>query len=224
MLVRMDIANNVCLWCFCFALALQLVSVIHRAEVWSAKFLSSGSHAVVRQARCFDWLQAQPAGVTPDYTLGNAVSPWFYAGADVSTVLRLEAIPGRVYYASDGTTVQNPFDALQSARFNAVRVSTNMTCAGPTPPFDNSGDVLARELLFELDFGCIDVQVQTAQQAKSRNMQIVLAINLGPAIPESWLAFSYTQVQLPAILRITESSKVRCQNHLYHATMSVLVQ
>ena len=143
-------------------------------------------------------LQAQPTGAVPNYALGNAVSaaPWSYAGADVGTVLRLEAIPGRVFYASDGMTVQNPFDALQSAGLNAARVQTNMTCAGPSPPFDNSGDVLARELLFELDLGCIDIQVQTAQQAKARNMKIVLTVNLGPTIPDTWLAFSYTQVQV----------------------------
>ena len=146
-------------------------------------------------------LQAQPIGVTPDYTsAGSSVlAPWFYAGADVGTVLRAEAIPGRVIYASDGTTVQNPFDSLQLAGINAARVETHMDCTDPSPPFDNSGDVLGRERTFQLDFGCNDVQLQTAQLAKARNMQIVLIINFGIAIPEAWQAFNYTQVRYSTI-------------------------
>ena len=133
----------------------------------------------------------------PDYLSGELISasPWFYAGADIGTVLRAVAIPGRVFYDSDGTAVQNPFDALQNASVNSARVETYMNCTGPTPPFDNSGDVLGRELLYELDFGCNDIQLQTAQLAKARGMQIVLTINLGTNIPEAWQGYNYTQVK-----------------------------
>ena len=123
----------------------------------------------------------------------------FYAGASVGTVLRTQAIPGREFYAADRTSLQDPFDALQSAGINATRVQTSMQSTEATPPFDNSGDVLERELTYQLDFGSDDIQLQTAQLARSRNMKIVLTVNFGIKVPEAWQAFTYTQVNRPGL-------------------------
>ncbi len=142
--------------------------------------------------------EADPAAsVVPDYTSGTSQQQWFLAGGDVGTTLRAEAIPGRVFYDFDGVTVKDPFDVLQDAGFNAVRVETFLTqCTGPTMSFDNSGDVLGRELNFQLDDGCIDIQVQTAQLGKARNMKIILTVNFGTAIPTAWVGYNYVQVGL----------------------------
>lgn len=133
----------------------------------------------------------------PNYASSAGVSQpqWFYAGATVQSVLRAADIPGRLFYAVDGTSLQNPFDSLQSAGFNAVRVETNITtCSGPSPPFDNSGNVLERESLDDLDGGCIDIQVQAAQLANDRNMKVVLTINMGIMIPEGWQSYNFAQM------------------------------
>lgn len=135
--------------------------------------------------------------VAPNFTSNadKAEPQWFLAGASLGTVLRAEAIPGRVFYDADGVTVKDPFDVMESAGFNAVRVETFIdSCTGPSPPFNNSGDVLFRELNYLLDSGCIDTQVKTAQLAKSRNMKVILTVNLGIAIPTPWLHFNYTQM------------------------------
>ena len=137
------------------------------------------------------------SAVAPNYTsnAGKAELQWFLAGASLGTVLRAEAIPGRVFYDADGVTVKDPFDVMESAGFNAVRVETFInSCTGPSPPFNNSGNFLFRELNYLLDVGCIDVQVNTAQLAKSRNMKVILTVNLGTAIPAPWLDFNYTQM------------------------------
>lgn len=135
--------------------------------------------------------------VAPNFTSNadKAELQWFLAGASLGTVLRAEAIPGRVFYDADGVTVKDPLDVMESAGFNAVRVETFIdSCTGPNPPFDNSGNVLFRELNYLLDSGCIDVQVKTAQLAKSRNMKVILTVNLGTAIPTPWLHLNYTQM------------------------------
>ncbi len=129
---------------------------------------------------------ATPAKVQPQ---------WFYAGACAGTVLRAEAIPGRAFYAADGTVLQDPFEAMQQAGLNAVRVESFITdCVGPSPAFDNSGDVESREMNSQLDGGCLDIQVQTAQIAKEHNMKVVLTLNMGFDIPVAWQGFNYAQM------------------------------
>lgn len=137
--------------------------------------------------------------VAPNYTSNVSASAeqaqWFYAGASLGTVLRAEAIPGRMFYDFDGETVKDPFDVMESAGLNAVRVETFIdTCTGPSLPFNNSGDVLSRELNYLLDTGCIDIQVMAAELGKARNMKIILTVNFGTPIPAAWLHFNYTQM------------------------------
>ena len=55
--------------------------------------------------------------------------------------------------------------------------------------FDNTGNVLQREMDFKLDFGHVDIQVKAAQLAKARNMKIIHNVNLGAAIPVAWLGY-----------------------------------
>ena len=138
-----------------------------------------------------------PMSALPDYTSTTiaAQQQWFLAGAAAGTTLRTEAIPGRTYYGFDGVTVTDPFDVFQASGLNAMRVETALSqCTGPTPPFNNSGDVRLRELNFALDFGCIDLQVRTAALAKSRNMKIILTVNFGTDIPAAWTNYSYKQM------------------------------
>lgn len=133
---------------------------------------------------------------TDTISASSNISSWAtVAGGDVGTTIRAEAIPGRVYYDFDGVTVKDPFDVMQSAGFNAIRVESMLgQCLGPSPPFDNSGDVLGREKNFQLDAGCIDIQVNTALLGKARNMKIVLTVNFGPDIPTAWYSYSYAQM------------------------------
>ena len=109
--------------------------------------------------------------------------------------LRAEAIPNRTFYAGDGVTIQDPFDALAEAGLNAVRVETYRNLSSqPTTAFNNSGAVLNRELNSLLDIGNIDIAVLTAGLAKERNMKVVLTINMGADIPTAWQQFNYSQM------------------------------
>lgn len=115
----------------------------------------------------------------------------FWAGADIGTLLRQEAIPNRVYVDFDGKTVKDPIRILGDAGVNAVRIETSLgQCLGPSK-FDNSGDVGARELVYQLDWGCIDTQVTTAQRAVALGMKVQLIINMGEIIPDAWLSYDY---------------------------------
>ena len=77
-----------------------------------------------------------------------------------------------------------------SEGLNAIRVQTWMTADSDVcTTFDNSGDVLQREMDFKLDFGHVDIQVKAAKLAKARNMRIVHNVNLGSAIPVAWLDY-----------------------------------
>ncbi|MCJ1474093.1 hypothetical protein MMC13_002751 [Lambiella insularis] len=156
------------------------------------------------------FVQAAPVDSCPTYSgsstssTSNAVHPTgngtaqpqgFWAGADIGTVQRAEAIPGRVFYDFDGTTVKDPIKTLGDAGVNAFRVETEPgQCLGPTTTFDNSGNLLGRELLFELDGGCIDIQVKTAQQAVAAGTRFVLTINQGLTIPTAWESYTYAQM------------------------------
>ena len=108
--------------------------------------------------------------------------------------MRTEAIPNRTFLNFDGKTVKDPIQTLADAGINAVRVEAAMDmCLGPTK-FNNNGDVLGRELLYQLDFGCIDIQVTTAQRAVALGMKVQLTINMGRIIPEAWLSYEYKQM------------------------------
>ena len=123
---------------------------------------------------------------------------WFLAGATTTCILRIEAIPGRVVHDFDDLQQLPAFDAMNKSGFNAVRTQTWMSTETTDPDtcsaFDNSGNVLQREMDFKLDFGGVDVQVQAAQHAKARNMKIIHNVNLGAVIPDAWLDFSYAQM------------------------------
>ena len=60
--------------------------------------------------------------------------------------------------------------------------------------FNNSGDVLTREMNSLLDIGCIDVAVYTAALAVERSMKVVLTINLGADIPVAYQQYNYSQM------------------------------
>lgn len=106
----------------------------------------------------------------------------------------MEALPGRTFYDFDGTTVKDPISTLADAGVNAFRAETeNGQCLGPTT-FNNSDDPLARELLFQLDWGCIDVKVKTAQRAVAKGMRFQLTINMGDTIPAAWESYNYEQM------------------------------
>ena len=128
-------------------------------------------------------------------TARDTVQPHaFLAGATIDTLFRLEAIPGRAIYDFDGTTVKDPFLILADAGVNAFRVETfNGQCLGPTT-FNNSGNVSDEELLFQLDWGCIDIKVQTAQRAVAQGMRFQLTINMGDKIPAAWESYNYEQM------------------------------
>ncbi|KAL8669708.1 MAG: hypothetical protein Q9168_005707 [Polycauliona sp. 1 TL-2023] len=117
-----------------------------------------------------------------------------WAGACIDTVLRAEALPGRTFYDFDGTTVKDPIDTLADAGVNAFRVEVfRDECIGPEP-FAASANPLDDEDDFKLDFGCIDVKVKTAKQAKALGMRMQLTINQGLNIPKGMEKYTYEQM------------------------------
>jgi hypothetical protein len=127
---------------------------------------------------------------------GNSSSsslPTFIAGGDIGTVLRQQAIPGRVFHDLDNNTTTDPIGALADLGFNAARVETQNGQCLVTNGFNNA-NALSEELLFTLDWGCIDIQVNTAKQAAAKGMKIILTINMGVPIPTAWLQNSYSQM------------------------------
>lgn len=127
--------------------------------------------------------------------LRGAEPQWFLTGATTTCILRAEAIPGRVFHGFDAKTEVRPWDVMQSAGLNAIRVQTWMNADSKTcASFDNSGNVLQREMDFQLDPSRVDIQVKAAQLAKARNMKIIHNVNLGGAIPDAWLGYSYVQM------------------------------
>lgn len=106
----------------------------------------------------------------------------------------MEHIPERKFYDFDGKTIKDPIKTLGSAGLNAVRIETSRgQCLGPSH-FVNNGSTLGEELLFTLDFGCIDTQVQIAQQAIAQGMRIQLTINQGFDIPKEAESYSYEEM------------------------------
>ena len=131
-----------------------------------------------------------------NFTNGSASSlnGQFWAGATLGTLIRMEAIPERKFYDFDGTTEKDPFITLGDAGVNAVRVEgMRGQCLGPTN-FVNNGSTLGEELTFTLDWGCLDIQVQTAQRGVEQGMRVVLTINQGFNIPEGMESYSYNQM------------------------------
>ena len=86
--------------------------------------------------------------------------------------------------------VENDAIVHDLAGLNAIRVQTWMKPdSNACTTFDNSGNVLQREMDFKLDFGHVDTQVRAAQLAQARNMKIVHQVNLGAALPDAWLGY-----------------------------------
>ena len=180
-------------------------SYVHARLQWFTTYLWWASSATV----C-----AQPARFAVSSTLGlqQALAPVpaapaigypsslsqeqrFLAGGCMGSVLRAEAIPNRTFYAADEYTVQDPFDTMRDAGLNALRIETYWnTCSTSTVAFNNSRNVLDREMHSLLDAGCIDIAVMTAALGKERNMTIVLTINTGTEIPTQWQSYNYTQM------------------------------
>ena len=118
----------------------------------------------------------------------------FWAGADIGTVIRMENIPGRVFYDFDGKTVKDPIKTLADTGINVLRVEGERgQCLGPTH-FVNNDTTLGAELLFSLDWGCLDTQVKTAQRGVALGMRVVLTINQGLDIPKGMESYSYAEM------------------------------
>ena len=118
----------------------------------------------------------------------------FWAGADIGTVPRAEAIPGRKFYDFDGTTQKDPVKTLADAGVNALRVVTDRSqCLGPTN-FINNGSERGDELDYKLDFGCIDTQAKIALRGVDQGMRVVHTINQGFTIPKAFESYTYAQM------------------------------
>jgi len=91
--------------------------------------------------------------------------------------------------------VKDPVQTLGDAGVNAFRLETSRgQCLGPSH-FVNNGSTLGEELLFELDWGCIDLQVKMAQRARAAGLKrFQLTINQGFPIPKELESFNYAQM------------------------------
>ena len=115
----------------------------------------------------------------------------FWAGGTIGTLMRMEAIPGRVFYDYDGVTVKDPIKTLADSGLNAIRVETSRDNGlGPTV-FANNASTRGDELLFKLDWGGIDIAVKTAQRAAALGMRLQLTINQGFTIPKDLESLDY---------------------------------
>ncbi|KAL8737145.1 MAG: hypothetical protein Q9181_001991, partial [Wetmoreana brouardii] len=118
----------------------------------------------------------------------------FWAGADIDTIPRMLALPGRTVYDFDGKTVKDPIQILADAGLNAFRVETwRGDCLGEKP-FINNATVLGDERNFRLDFGCIGTKVKIAQQAVGLGMKMQLTINQGFNIPKGMEKYNYEKM------------------------------
>ncbi|KAL8824969.1 MAG: hypothetical protein Q9191_004698 [Dirinaria sp. TL-2023a] len=119
----------------------------------------------------------------------------FWAGATIGTLPRMEAIPGRVFYDFDGKTVKDPVKTFGDASLNAFRLEASRgQCLGPTQ-FMNNDTTLSDELLFKLDWGCLDLQVKMAQRARAAGMKrFELTINQGFNISKEQESFTYVEM------------------------------
>lgn len=120
----------------------------------------------------------------------------FWAGADIDTVLRAEALPGRTFYDFDGKTVKDPIKTLGDAGLNAFRVETfRDQCLENPEPWVNNASSLPDEQNFRLNFGCIATKVEIARQAIASGMKkMQLTINQGFNIPEGMEKYTYAQM------------------------------
>lgn len=107
----------------------------------------------------------------------------------------MEGIPGRIFYDFDGKTAKDPVKTFGDAGLNAFRLETfRGQCLGPSH-FVNNDTTLSDELLFKLDWGCIDLQVKVAQRAISAGMKrFELEINQGFTIPKELESLNYEQM------------------------------
>ena len=174
---------------------------IHFAFTFIMSSVSSSSlYFLFLSWACFSlWLpftQASPilSSSSSNYSASADFSGQFWAGADVGTLIRMENIPGRVFYNLDGKTIKDPFHTLADAGINVIRVEGQRgQCLGPTK-FVNDKTTLGKELVFGLDWGCLDVQVKTAQRGAALGMRIVLTINQGLNIPSGMESYTYAQM------------------------------
>lgn len=111
--------------------------------------------------------------------------------ASIGTLMRMEAIPDRGFYDYDGVTVKDPIKTLADSGLNAIRVETYRSMSlGPTV-FQINASTGSEELLFQLDFGGIDIAVKTAQRAAALGMRLQLTINQGLTIPKDLECHDY---------------------------------
>ncbi|KAI4249556.1 MAG: hypothetical protein LQ352_005588, partial [Teloschistes flavicans] len=118
----------------------------------------------------------------------------FWAGADIDTVPRMLALPGRTVYDFDGKTIKDPVQILADAGINSFRVETYRGDCVDEKPFVNNASSVANERNFRLDFGCIGTKVKLAKQAIGLGMKMQLTINQGFNIPDGMEKYSYAEM------------------------------
>ncbi|KAL8634025.1 hypothetical protein Q9189_000271 [Teloschistes chrysophthalmus] len=118
----------------------------------------------------------------------------FWAGADIDTVPRMLALPGRTVYDFDGKTVKDPVQILADAGVNSFRVETSRGDCIEEKPFVNNASSVANEQNFKLDFGCIGTKVKLAKQAIGLGMKMQLTINQGLNIPDGMEKYTYEEM------------------------------
>lgn len=110
------------------------------------------------------------------------------------TLPREKTLPGRVYTHFNGSGSADPVDLTASLGMNAIRLSTNLsTCIGPTTHL-NDIDWIPREMDFQLDLGCIDMQVKLAERSIPLGIKITHAIDFVTWIPPNWLDMSFIEL------------------------------
>ncbi|KAL8693143.1 MAG: hypothetical protein Q9218_001963 [Villophora microphyllina] len=139
-------------------------------------------------------LSTPTAGSSTNQTSGATAEKEFWAGADIDTVPRMLALPGRTVYDFDGTTVKDPIQILADAGVNSFRVETSRGDCLDEKPFVNNASSVDDESYFRLDFGCIGTKVKLAQQAIGLGMKMQLTINQGFNIPDGMEKYSYAQM------------------------------
>lgn len=119
----------------------------------------------------------------------------FWAGGCIGTLARAEAIPERVFYDYDGKTIKDPVGTLGDAGLNAIRLVTGRgQCLGPSK-FVNEESTLGKEMNFQIDFGCIDLQVKLAQRSRAAGMKrFQLTINQGFDVPKDLESLTYEEM------------------------------
>lgn len=115
----------------------------------------------------------------------------YWAGGTIGTLMRMEAIPGRIFYHYDGVTVKDPIKALADSGLNAIRVETSRDMSLGPAILENNASARGEDCFSSLVFGGIDIAVKTAQRAAALGMRLQLTINQGCTILKDLESLDY---------------------------------